>query len=58
MRHKKQIGWQKYEDALEKQLVSPITQMLSQKFSTQNEEDQGLDLTSHGERAYVSDGAD
>ena len=25
---KKQIGWQKYEDVLEKQLASPITQML------------------------------
>jgi hypothetical protein len=43
MRHKKQIGWQKYEDALEKQLVSPITQMLSQKFSTQNEEEEEED---------------
>ena len=36
---KQQIGWQKYEDVLEKQLTSPITQMLVNQVISKLEED-------------------
>lgn len=32
---KKKIGWQKYEDALEKQLTSPLMQMIMEQFISQ-----------------------
>lgn len=34
---KKKIGWQKYEDALEKQLTSPLMQMVMEQFISREE---------------------
>jgi len=34
---KKKIGWQKYEDALEKQLTSPLMQMIMEQFISREE---------------------
>ena len=39
MKHKKQIGWQKYEDVLEGQMVSPLTQMLIKKLAQEEDDD-------------------
>ena len=39
MKYKKQIGWQKYEDVLEGQMVSPLTQMLIKKLMQEDDDD-------------------
>ena len=43
MTRKKQIGWQKYEDVLEKQITSPITQMLVNQMIARPDEDDDED---------------
>jgi hypothetical protein len=43
MTRKQQIGWQKYEDVLEKQLSSPITQMLVNQMIAGAEEEEEED---------------
>lgn len=42
-KHSKKIGWQKYEDFLEKQLFSPLLTKFLQNISSNENEDEDLD---------------